>query len=111
MQRVVACVERAVAVRVAQLVAMVLGTPAEVADDLARPRVEQQFVRVEAVAMARLMRPMDAQSVDQARPYAVQESVEHAVARAVQPQACELARAGGVEHAQIDGLCVVGEDS
>ena len=84
-------------------VAVVLGPPLEAADDLARPGVEQQLGRVEAVALARLVRPVGAQPVNQARPGAGQEAVEHAVGVAVQAVAREFLRAGGVEQAPVDG--------
>ncbi len=50
---VVAQVHRVRPVRVAHLIAMVFCTENEVPDDFARPRVEQQFVRIEAMALPR----------------------------------------------------------
>ncbi len=98
------------AVGVAEFVAVVLGAPGEAADDLARIRVEQQLVRIEAMAVLGLIRPMRAQAVDQAGADAFEETVEDAVVRAVQRVALQFARAAGVEHAEFDLGGVVGED-
>ncbi len=107
---VVAAVEGARPVRVAQLVAMVLGLPAEVADDLPRMRVQQQLVRIEAMALLRRIGPVGAQAIDEAGADVGQEAVKDAIVRAVQGIARDLALASGVEDAEFDPLGMLGED-
>ena len=109
LHRVVAAVERAWPVRVALLVAMVFGLPAETAENLTRIGVEQQFMRVETVALHRLIRSMGAQAVDQPRAQARQETVEDAVMRAMQRVATQLTCARSIENAQLDDLSMFGK--
>ncbi len=109
-QRVVAAVHVAVAFGVADDMAEMLGPPAEMPDDLARPGVEQQLVRVVAVAALGLPRPVRAQAVDQPGAEAGQEAVVDAVVRAMQRVAAQLAHALGIEDAQLDALGMVGPD-
>jgi hypothetical protein len=63
-------------------VGMVFGTPLEAAQNLARMRIEQQLVRIEAVPVLRLIRSVRAQAVDQAGRGTGQETMKHAVMRA-----------------------------
>ena len=107
---VVAGVEAAGVVRVAGFVAVVLRPPDVGADDLARPRVQQQLVRVEAVALLGCIGTMRTQAVDQARPGAREEAVEDAVVRAVQGQPLQFGVAIGAEQAEFDARGVFAED-
>ena len=76
--------------------------PSERTDELARIRVEQQLVRVEAVALARRVRAVCAQTVDQARTRAGQPAVKDFAGVAWERGARELVLAVGVEHAEFD---------
>mmetsp|Transcript_21539 Transcript_21539/g.83730 ORF Transcript_21539/g.83730 Transcript_21539/m.83730 type:complete len:418 (-) Transcript_21539:1647-2900(-) len=107
--RVVAHIHRARAVRMAKFIAVVLGAPAEVADDLARIGVQQQLVRVEAVALFRRIRAVRPEAVHEPRPDARQEAVPYAVLRTVECVATQLALAFAVEHAQFDARRVLTE--
>jgi hypothetical protein len=78
---------------VAEFVAVMLGAPTETADDLARIRVEQQLVVVEAVAMLGLVRAVGTQAVDQSWADAFDEAMEHAVGGAVQHVLLQLSGA------------------
>ncbi len=109
-QCVVARVERARAIGVAEFVAVVLGRPGKSADDLARPGVEQQLVGVEAVAVLGLVWAVRAQAIDEAGADAFDKTVEDAVGGAVQRVLLQLSGAARVEDAEFDLRRVVGED-
>jgi hypothetical protein len=108
-RRVVTRIEGATAVGVTWGIAMLLGQPFEVADDLARAGVEQQLVRIEAQSCLRRIPSVRAQAIDQTGPGARQTTVEDTVGRPVQGVATQLVRTGGVEQAQLDRLGVLGE--
>ena len=103
---VVGGIQRKAAVRMPQLIAMVLGTPLELAHDFACTRIEQQFVGIKAVAPLGLKRPVGAQAVNQAHPASGHKSMEHTVVRSVQRQSFDLAFACGIEQAQLNALGV-----
>jgi hypothetical protein len=84
----------------------VLVAPCEGADDLARVRVEQQLVRVEALAMLRVPRPVRAQAVHEPRRGAGHEAVPHVAAVPRQRNSCDLVLAALVVQAQLDGVRV-----
>ena len=88
----------------------VAAVPAELADDLAGPGVQQQLVRVEGVALFGGPGAVGAKAVDQPGPGAGQQPVEHIAAARGQAGAGQRLLAFGVEQAQVDGLRVRGED-
>ena len=96
---------------VTQLVAVVLRQPLVLAYDLARTGVEQQLVRVEAVALLRRVGAMGPQAVDQPRPGAGQKAMPQAVVRAMQRIAAQFTHAVGIEQAQLQHGRVLREDA
>ena len=79
------------------------------ADDLARPRIEQQLVRIEAVTMLGLVRAVRAQAIDQSGADTFDEAVEHAVGGAVQRVLLEFSGTARIEDAEFDLRRVVGK--
>ena len=102
----VALVEREIFVGVADRVAEAGGVPNHAADQLARVRIEQQLVRVEAMPLLGLVGAVHAIPVDEARHSAFEIAVPGLVRVFRQHDALELALAAGVEKAQLDGRCV-----
>jgi hypothetical protein len=92
--------------RVARIGAQVFVAPLEAADDFARPRVEQQFVRIEAMAMIGPPGTMRPQSVDQPRRGTGQIAVPDVAGVAGQWDPLQFEFAPGVEQAQFDALRV-----
>ncbi|MET3823440.1 hypothetical protein ABID76_006166 [Burkholderia ambifaria] len=107
--RRVAAVHRQVrAVRMHAIAEQRVG-PAELADQLARVRVEQQLGRVEAMAVLRLVRAIRTKAVHGARMRVRQVAVPHLVGAFGQVEAREFLAAGRVEHAQLDALRMRGK--
>jgi hypothetical protein len=100
-RRAVALVERAVVHRL-HLVAEHRGVPAQRAGVGARVRIEQQLVRIEAVAAVRLVRAVDAIAVERAGPDVGQVAVPDLVGELGQRDPLELLLAAGVEEADLD---------
>ena len=80
--------------------------PLEVADDFPAIRVEQQFVRIEAVAPVRPPEAMGSQAVNQSRRCVGQVAMPDIVGVGGQHQAADFNRAGIVKQAQRHGLRV-----
>jgi hypothetical protein len=89
--------------RVVTGLAAVHVAPLELANHLARIGVEQQLVRVEALPLLRLPRPVGTQAVDQAGTSATEVAVPDIAAARGQDQACGLGTAAVVVQAQLDG--------
>ena len=107
----VGCVVAGVHARwVAPVGSEVFFTPGKAADDLARTGVEQQLVRVEAMALRGLPRAMRTQPVDQPRPGAGEVAMPDVVAARRQREPAQFMRASVVEQAQLDALRVRRED-
>ena len=96
--------------RVPRIDAGLVAAPFEATDDLARIRVEQQLVGVEAVTLVGLPRPAHPQPVHQPRRCVGQVAVPDIVAVARQRRARQLAFAGRVEQAQLDAQRVRRKD-
>lgn len=99
-ERVVATVERARAVRVALHIAMVHIVPVMAPDDLARPGIQQQLVRVVAMAFLGPIESMRAIAIDQPGAQIRQQAVPDAVLVRMQLITAQLARALAIEHAE-----------
>jgi hypothetical protein len=74
--------------------------------DFARIRVEQELVRVEAVAFGRPPRAMHPKAVDEAGAHVGQLAVPHVLSGCRQAVAGQFVQAAGVEHAQVHRLGV-----
>ena len=79
-------------------------------DDGARVRVEEQLVRIEAMARVRLVRAVHAIAVELARAHLRQTAVPDEVGALAQREAAHLALAGLVEEAQLELLGVLRVD-
>src|SRR5690606_28756730 len=95
-------VERQIAAARAVAVAVMRIGPAQLAGERLGVGVEQQLVRVEAVAGARLVGAVDAVAVERAGPNVGQVAVPDLVGMLRQRHAVGLALAGRVEQAQLD---------
>ena len=93
--------EAQIGVRIAKLVAVHLGAPAQLAHVRFRVRVEQQLVGVEAVTGTRIIRPVHAIGVDRAGAGGVHVAVPDLVGILRQLDAFELGLASLVEQAQL----------
>src|SRR5690348_9468464 len=78
--------------------------PAHVADDVARPRVDQQLVRVEAISLARVVGAVHADAVQRAdaRELALDEAVMDRAGLLRQREPRGLVPAGGVVETDVD---------
>src|SRR6185503_2551042 len=83
--------------------------PLELADELARVRIEQQLVLIEAMALLRLVRPVHAIAVYGIGPEPGEIAMPDLVGKFRQLDAFDLRRAGAVEQAKLDLGCVGGE--
>lgn len=106
----VAPVERQIGAGGVQAIAEQRIGPAQRAHQAAGIGVEQQLVRIEAVAAIRLPRAVGTVAVDQARFHAGQVAVPDFIGALRQWQARQLLAAGGVEQAEIDAGGVGRED-
>jgi hypothetical protein len=84
--------------------------PSELADELSRVGVEQQFVRIEAMAVLRLIGAVCPERVDGARVSVGQVAVPYLVGAFGQCVAFEFLSACRLEQAQLYSLRVRGED-
>jgi hypothetical protein len=84
--------------------------PAQVADQVFCVGVYQQLVRVEAVALFGLVGSVHAIAVGKARAGFGQVAVPDAVGALANRNALDLVAALLVEKAQVDALCVLGEE-
>ena len=102
--RAVAAVHRQVGAGVVQAIAEQRVAPVDRAGQLARVRVEQQFVRVEAMAVARIVGTMGPQAVDQAglRVGQVGRARSRRCIRAGRSGKTQFLAAAGVEQADFD---------
>ena len=82
----------------AERIAVVRRIPVESTQDLTRPGIEQQLVRVEAQALLRTKWALRAQAIDQTFSGLRQEAMEQTVLRAMQREPAQLALAAAVEH-------------
>src|SRR6185437_5515802 len=103
-------VEREVLALLADGVAVVRVAPADVPDDAPSVGVEQQLVRVEAVAFLRLVRPVHAVAVELTGTCLRKVAVPHEVGTLAQRDALRLALAALVEQAQLHLLRVPREE-
>ena len=92
--------------RFVRIGAQVIVAPLEAADDFARPRVEQQLVRIEAMAMVGPPWTLCPQSVDQSRSGPGQVAVPDVAGVAGQRDPLQFMFAPRVEQAQFDALRV-----
>ena len=92
-----------------QFKTVVLVAVSKAADDVLCVRVEQQFVRVEAMPGVGLVGAVGAIAVDQTGPCSGQKTVKHAVVRTVHGIAAQFAGAAAIEYAELDLFGVLGE--
>jgi hypothetical protein len=78
------------------------GVPVEATEDRLRIRVEQQLVRVEAMAVSRIVRPVHTVPVEATRAGVRQKSVPDLIGELRQFDALDLALAALVKQAQLD---------
>jgi len=107
-RRAVARVERKILALVPDAVAEVRIAPPHLADDLARVRVEQQLVRVEAVALLGCIRTVHSVAVQHAGPRLRQVAVPHEVGALGHVDALDFAPTLRVEDAELHALGVLG---
>src|SRR3954468_12961323 len=98
--RAVALVERKVGVGGAHRITEERLVPFDAADELAGVWIDQKLVRVEAVAVLRVVRPGDGITLDRARPRIRQVTVPDLVRILVQGDTFDLRRAVDVEDAK-----------
>ena len=108
-RRTVAPVHREVAAMRAEPVAVEGFVPADAADDLPRIRIDQELMRIEAVAVLRLIRAVHPVAVELARTGIRQIAVKDMIGTARQPDAVRLAASGGIVEAEVDLCRVLGE--
>ena len=82
-------------------------TPLKAPDVLARVRIEQQLVWVEAMALLGGIRTMGPQPIDQTRAGFGQVSVKDVASATRQGVPCEFALTQGIEEAPFDALGMV----
>ena len=108
--RAVAAVEREIGARRVHAMAEQRVRPFQLAGDAPRVGIEQQLVRIEAIAALRLIRAVGAVAVEQPDLRVRQVAVPHLVGEFGQRISCDLPLALWIEQAEIDALRVRGED-
>ncbi len=109
--RAVAPIEGQVGALVADGVPEQRVAPAERADEVARVRVEEQLVRIEAQAFLGTIGSVHAIAVQHAGPRLRQIAVPDLVGALGERNPLQFAPPGGVEDAQVDALGVLGKQS
>ena len=91
------------AFRVRRVVTQHARMPLRLADDVARPGIQQQLVRIEAISLARIVGTVHADAIQSAhaRQLALDEAVMHGTGPARQREARGLTRAGRVVQAHV----------
>ncbi len=107
--RVVAPILRQVGALTADAIAEVRIAPGERPDDRLRIGIEQQLLRVEAMAVLRLVRAVHAIAVQLPRPRLGQVAVPDLVRLLAQRDALQLAPPAAIEQAQLDAFRMLGE--
>ena len=106
----VAAIKREIRARRVHTMAEQRVRPFQLAGDTARVGIEQQLVRIEAIAALWLIRAVGAEAIEQPDLRVRQVTVPHLVGEFGQRISCDLPLALWIEQAEIDALRVRGED-
>src|SRR4029079_1785453 len=102
--RVVASILRQVGALAADAITEMRIAPRERADDRLRVRIEQQLLRIEAMALLRLIRTVHAIAVELAGPRFGQVAMPDLIGLLAQRDALQLAPPAIIEQAQLDAI-------
>ncbi|CCJ78250.1 hypothetical protein BN135_3314 [Cronobacter muytjensii 530] len=105
-RRAVALIKRQVFIFMQQIVGKMRLIPLDISGELARVRVNQQFVRVEAVTVFRIVRPVHAIAIQRARLQARHIAMPYFMRVFRQRQPGDFVFAARIVEAELDALCV-----